>query len=135
MEALQVIREKAAPVTPPPPVLSAINPPSLLPKIEPSAALFFIGTGVRLTDDSWLVLQSITESLVERPIMIGLEAYGGTPGNDVEKARRIALRRGLAVRRHFLEQGIPDALILLHVEGIAETDTPGHRIDLFLATE
>lgn len=135
MEALQVVREKAAPVTPPPPVLSAINPPSLLPKVEPNAALFFVGTSERLTDDSWLVLQSMAESLTERPVRIALQAYGGTPGTDVADARRIALRRGVAVRRYFLEQGMAEARIMLHVEGIAQTDTPGHRIDLFLATE
>lgn len=134
MEAL-VVRQKAAPVTPPPAVLSAINPPSLLPKVEPNATLFFVGTGERLTDDSWLVLQSMTESLTERPVRIALQAYGGTPGTDVADARRIALRRGVAVRRYFLEQGIAEARIMLRVKGIAQTDTPGHRIDLFLATE
>ena len=134
-EALRVLEEKVAPGATPQLIGPMVSPAAPPPKEQSATALIFVGTGERLTEESWSILKTMTESLTQKPVKIELEAYGGTPDDDLETAQRIAFRRGVALRRYFLERGIPDNFIRLDVKGLAEADAPPHRIDLFLATE
>ncbi len=63
---------------------------------------------------------------------IQLEAYGGSPGDKSSDARRLSLRRALAVRQLLIDDGVPSARIDVRAMGGADDKGPADRVDVFI---
>jgi outer membrane protein OmpA-like peptidoglycan-associated protein len=63
---------------------------------------------------------------------IQLEAYGGTPGDKSSDARRLSLRRALAVRQLLIDDGIPSGRIDVRAMGGVDDKGPSDRVDVFI---
>ena len=63
---------------------------------------------------------------------VQIEAYGGTPGDKSSEARRLSLRRALAVRQLLIDNGIPTDRIVVRALGGADDRGNADRVDVFL---
>ncbi|MGD0190772.1 MAG: OmpA family protein [Rhizomicrobium sp.] len=63
---------------------------------------------------------------------IQLEAYGGAPGDKSSDARRLSLRRALAVRQLLIDDGVPSARIDVRAMGGSDDSGPADRVDVFV---
>src|ERR1700733_1314636 len=63
---------------------------------------------------------------------IQLEAYGGTPGDKSSDARRLSLKRALAVRQLLIDDGVPSARIDVRAMGGIDDKGPVDRVDVFV---
>jgi len=64
---------------------------------------------------------------------IQLDAYGGAPGDKSSDARRIALKRGLAVRQVLIDNGVPPDRIDVRALGGSEDASQPDRVDVYLS--
>jgi outer membrane protein OmpA-like peptidoglycan-associated protein len=65
---------------------------------------------------------------------IQLEAYGGAPGDKSSDARRLSLRRALAVRQLLIDDGVPSARIDVRAMGGSDDGNQADRVDVFVRT-
>lgn len=65
---------------------------------------------------------------------IQIEAYGGAPGDKSSDARRLSLRRALAVRQLLIDNGIPSSRIDVRAMGGVDDKGPADRVDVFVRT-
>jgi outer membrane protein OmpA-like peptidoglycan-associated protein len=63
---------------------------------------------------------------------IQLEAYGGAPGDKSSDARRISLRRALAIRQLLIDDGVPADRIAVKAMGGASDNEQPDRVDVFV---
>jgi len=63
---------------------------------------------------------------------IQLEAYGGAPGDKSTDARRLSLKRALAVRQLLIDNGVPSNRIDVRAMGGVDDKGPTDRVDVFL---
>ena len=63
---------------------------------------------------------------------VQLEAYSGTPGDKSSDARRLSLKRALAVRQLLIDNGVPSNRIDVRAMGGADDNGPDDRVDVFL---
>jgi hypothetical protein len=63
---------------------------------------------------------------------IQLEAYGGAPGDKSSDARRLSLKRALAVRQLLIDNGVPSNRIDVRAMGGVDDKGPADRVDVFL---
>jgi outer membrane protein OmpA-like peptidoglycan-associated protein len=92
---------------------------------DPSPAQF---TGVKL------LAGEIVGALETGARRVQLEAYGGTPGDKSSEARRLALKRALAVRQLLIDSGVPSNRIDVRALGGVDDKGPNDRVDVFLRT-
>jgi outer membrane protein OmpA-like peptidoglycan-associated protein len=90
---------------------------------DPSPAQF---QGVKLLAGD---LSSALESGASR---VQLEAYGGAPGDKSSDARRLALKRALAVRQLLIDDGVPSNRIDVRAMGGVDDKGPSDRVDVFV---
>jgi outer membrane protein OmpA-like peptidoglycan-associated protein len=90
---------------------------------NPSAAQF---KGVKL------LANDVSTALETGAARVQLEAYGGSPGDKSSEARRLSLKRALAVRQLFIDDGIPSNRIDVRAMGGADDKGPNDRVDVFL---
>ena len=90
---------------------------------DPSPAQF---NGVRLLAGD---LSSALESGASR---VELDAYGGAPGDKSSDARRLSLKRALAVRQLLIDNGVPSNRIDVRAMGGIGDKGPADRVDVFL---
>ena len=65
---------------------------------------------------------------------VQLEAYGGTPGDKSSDARRLSLKRALAVRQLLIDDGVPSTRIDVRAMGGVNDKGPTDRVDVFVRT-
>jgi outer membrane protein OmpA-like peptidoglycan-associated protein len=65
---------------------------------------------------------------------VQLEAYGGTPGDKSSDARRLSLKRALAVRQLLIDNGVPSNRIDVRAMGGIDDSGPTDRVDVFVRT-
>lgn len=65
---------------------------------------------------------------------VQLEAFGGAPGDKSSEARRISLKRALAVRAQLIEDGVPPERIDVRALGGADDGGAPDRVDVFVRT-
>jgi outer membrane protein OmpA-like peptidoglycan-associated protein len=98
--------------------------------------VFKTGRGAELVDLDQATLQKL-DQLAKRICNDGkrvmLEAFGGARGDKSHEAHRIALRRGLAVRRYLIARGVPSSWIDILAVGGAKAG-PLNRVDVMLAS-
>ena len=63
---------------------------------------------------------------------IQLEAYGGAPGDKSSDARRLSLKRALAVRQLLIDNGVPSNRIDVRAMGGVDDKGPTDRVDVFV---
>jgi outer membrane protein OmpA-like peptidoglycan-associated protein len=59
-----------------------------------------------------------------------LRAFGGSAGDDSHEAHRLALRRGLSVRKYLMLRGVPSICIDVNAMGGATDGGPADRVDV-----
>lgn len=73
----------------------------------------------------------LNSSLQSGSNRVQLEAYGGKPNDTSSDARRLSLRRALAVRQLLIDAGLPSDRIDVHAMGGASTGS-ADRVDIFV---
>ncbi len=63
---------------------------------------------------------------------IELMAYAGARGDKGSDARRLSLKRALAIRQVLIDDGVPAERIDLHMQGGADDGGPADRVDVFV---
>jgi outer membrane protein OmpA-like peptidoglycan-associated protein len=63
---------------------------------------------------------------------IQLEAYGGAPGDKSSDARRLSLKRALAVRQLLIDNGVPSNRIDVRAMGGVDDKGAADRVDVFV---
>lgn len=63
---------------------------------------------------------------------VEIEAFGGAPGDKSSDARRLSLKRALAVRQLLIDDGVPTDRINVHAMGGIDDRGNANRIDLYL---
>ncbi len=77
---------------------------------------------------------NLNSALDAGALRIQLEAYGGAPGDKSSNARRLSLRRALAVRQLLIDDGIPSSRIDVRAMGGVDDKGPADRVDVFIRT-
>ena len=100
-----------------------------------AAILFDDGDSV-LTDSSNARLKDLASSLMTALASgadeVELVAYGGSPGDKSSAARRLSLKRALAVREGLILRGVPANRIDVRALGGVEDNGPTDRVDIFI---
>ncbi|MEO0960824.1 MAG: OmpA family protein [Pseudomonadota bacterium] len=123
-EASAVEEPQVAALSTPEPVVALPDPdPAILRVLfdEDTAAII----GSARSD-----LDAIGESLRYDPRRIELKAYGGEPGDKASEARRISLKRGLAVRAYLIGLGIDSRRIDVRALGGVTDTGSADRVDV-----
>jgi outer membrane protein OmpA-like peptidoglycan-associated protein len=63
---------------------------------------------------------------------VEVDAFGGTPGDKSSDARRMSLRRALAVRQLLIDNGVPADRISVHALGGIEDQGKPDRVDVYV---
>ncbi len=63
---------------------------------------------------------------------VELEAYGGAPGDKSSDARRLSLRRALAIRQLLIDSGVPAGRIDVRALGGIDDHGNADRVDVYL---
>lgn len=79
-----------------------------------------------------VLADEVSTALESGASRVQLEAYAGTPGDKSSDARRLSLKRALAVRQLFIDSGIPSNRIDVRAMGGAEDKGPDDRVDVFV---
>ena len=61
-------------------------------------------------------------------------AYGGDKGDKGSDARRLSLKRALAIRQVLIDDGVPSERIDVRAMGGADDGGPADRVDVFVRT-
>ena len=81
-----------------------------------------------------LLAGDISGALEAGASRVQLEAYGGAPGDKSSDARRLSLKRALAVRQLLIDNGVPSSRIDVRAMGGADDKGPNDRVDVFVRT-
>ena len=81
-----------------------------------------------------LLAGDVSTALESGASRVQLEAYGGAPGDKSSDARRLSLKRALAVRQLLIDNGIPSNRIDVRAMGGADDKGPNDRVDVYLRT-
>lgn len=92
---------------------------------DPSPAQF---KGVKL------LAGDLSAALESGATRVQLEAYGGPPGDKSSDARRLSLRRALAVRQLLIDNGVPSSRIDVRAMGGIDDKGSADRVDVFVRT-
>ena len=79
-----------------------------------------------------VLADNLNAALEKGAAAIQLEAYGGAPGDKSSDARRLSLRRALAVRQLLIDDGVPSARIDVRPMGGADDRDQPDRVDVFI---
>ncbi|HVZ27227.1 MAG TPA: OmpA family protein, partial [Rhizomicrobium sp.] len=60
--------------------------------------------------------------------------YGGEKGDKGSDARRLSLKRALAIRQVLIDDGVPSERIDVRAMGGADDGGPADRVDVFVKT-
>ncbi len=77
-------------------------------------------------------LDLIATELMRHSDRIEIQAYAGLPGGLSSPARRLSLRRGLAVRKYLVDQGVLQSRIDVRALGGVRDSGPGERVDIIV---
>lgn len=100
------------------------------------AAILFDQNSSALSGDGSARLKDLSSGLnaalsggADRVELIG---YGGAPGDKSSDARRMSLKRALAIREALIVDGLPADRIDVRALGGVEDDGPANRVDIFV---
>ncbi len=96
-------------------------------------SIAFERLSTQLSDAEASALDAIAAQLRDGDFRIELRAFGGTAADRSHSARRIALRRALAVRNHLMGAGIDQERMIVRALGGASDGGPSDRVDVIAA--
>jgi outer membrane protein OmpA-like peptidoglycan-associated protein len=76
----------------------------------------------------------LNAAMVNQASRIQLLAYGGEKGDKGSDARRLSLKRALAIRQVLIDDGVPSERIDVRAMGGADDGGPADRVDVFVKT-
>jgi outer membrane protein OmpA-like peptidoglycan-associated protein len=124
-----------AKATPPPASASGVSVPPEPGLTKRSVILFAAGA----SDPAQSALGSIkflagdlNSSMTGAGSRIQLLAYGGDKGDKSSDARRLSLKRALAIRQVLIDDGVPAERIDVRAMGGADDGGPSDRVDVFV---
>jgi outer membrane protein OmpA-like peptidoglycan-associated protein len=83
--------------------------------------------------ESIRLLAGQLNGLLNRPqSRVELMAYGGAKGDRSSDARRLTLRRALAIRQILIDAGVSSTRINVHAQAGADDSGPADRVDVFI---
>ena len=74
----------------------------------------------------------LTAAMTGASSRIQLQANGGEPGDKSSDARRLSLKRALAIRQVLIDDGVPADRIDVHAEGGVDDSGPADRVDVYI---
>jgi outer membrane protein OmpA-like peptidoglycan-associated protein len=79
-----------------------------------------------------LLAGDLNSALEAGATQIQLQAFGGAPGDKGSEAKRISLRRALAIRQLLIDNGVPSAKIVTRAMGGATDGGEADRVDIYV---
>lgn len=79
-----------------------------------------------------LLAGDLNSALEAGATQIQLQAFGGGPGDKGSEAKRISLRRALAIRQLLIDNGVPAAKIVTRAMGGATDGGEADRVDIYV---
>jgi outer membrane protein OmpA-like peptidoglycan-associated protein len=79
-----------------------------------------------------LLAGDLNSALEAGATQIQLEAFGGNPGDKGSDAKRIALKRALAIRQLLIDNGVPSNRIITKAMGGATDNGEPDRVDIYV---
>ncbi|HWC62552.1 MAG TPA: OmpA family protein [Rhizomicrobium sp.] len=131
-------RQQTAKAEPPPPArpLMAQEPPT--PGLtKRSVILFSAGASdpaKKALDSIKFLAGDLNAAMVNQGSRVQLLAYGGEKGDKGSDARRLSLKRALAIRQVLIDDGVPSERIDVRAMGGADDGGPADRVDVFVKT-
>ena len=113
------------------------------PRVDTHAGLakqgevLFASGATDLVADSASSLKTMAASLnatldAQASAGVEIDAYGGPPGDKSSGARRLSLRRAIAVRQMLIDGGIPSERIIVRALGGIDDQGNADRVDVYL---
>lgn len=79
-------------------------------------------------------LRRVAKRVLKKGAHVQIVAFAGEINDRTSRARRMALKRGLAVRAYLLERGVPRTRMSIHPMGGVSDAGPLDRVDLVFST-
>ena len=98
------------------------------------SVVIFDRTGSDLSGEAVSALNDIAGGLRDTNARIQLLAFGGDTAERSHSARRLALRRALAVRNYLMQAGVDQEQISVRALGGATDGGPASRVDVIIPT-
>jgi outer membrane protein OmpA-like peptidoglycan-associated protein len=83
-------------------------------------------------DSIRLLAGQLNTGLSRAQSRIELMAFGGTKGDKGSDARRLSLKRALAIRQVLIDAGVSSARIDVHAQGGVDDSGPTDRVDVYI---
>jgi outer membrane protein OmpA-like peptidoglycan-associated protein len=125
---------KANPVPPPASPAGAVDPnaPGLTKR---SVILFAVGASdpaASALDAIKLLAGDLNSAMTKTSSRVQLMAYGGVGGDKSSDARRLSLKRALAIRQVLIDDGVPSERIDVRAMGGVDDGGPLDRVDVYV---
>jgi outer membrane protein OmpA-like peptidoglycan-associated protein len=125
---------KANPVPAPPSPAGAVDPnaPGLSKR---SVILFAVGAAdpaASALDAIKLLAGDLNAAMTKTSSRVQLIAYGGVGGDKSSDARRLSLKRALAIRQVLIDDGVPSERIDVRAMGGVDDGGPLDRVDVYV---
>lgn len=129
---------QTARANPPPPTVTTRPPTAATPGLSKRSVILF---APKATDPAQSALGALkflagdlNAAMTNASDRIELEAYGGDRGDKGSDARRLSLKRALAVRQALIDDGVPAERIDVRAMGGVDDSGPADRVDVYLKT-
>jgi len=83
-------------------------------------------------DSIRLLAGQLNNALTRSQSRVELMAYGGAKGDKGSDARRLSLKRALAIRQTLIDSGVSSARIDVHAQGGVDDTGPTDRVDVYI---
>jgi outer membrane protein OmpA-like peptidoglycan-associated protein len=83
-------------------------------------------------DSIRLLAGQLNNGLTRSQSRVELMAYGGNKGDKGSDARRLSLKRALAIRQVLIDSGVSSARIDVHAQGGVDDTGPTDRVDVYI---
>ena len=76
----------------------------------------------------------LSAAMTSASARVQIQAYGGNRGDKSSDARRLSLKRALAIRQVLIDDGVPAERIDVRAMGGADDSGPADRVDVYVKT-
>jgi outer membrane protein OmpA-like peptidoglycan-associated protein len=129
---------QTARANPPPPTVTTRPPSAATPGLSKRSVILF---APKATDPAQSALGALkflagdlNAAMTSAADRVELQAYGGDRGDKGSDARRLSLKRALAVRQALIDDGVPAERIDVRAMGGVDDSGPADRVDVYLKT-
>ncbi len=129
---------QTARANPPPPTVTTGPPSAATPGLSKRSVILF---APKATDPAQSALGALkflagdlNAAMTSAADRVELQAYGGNRGDKGSDARRLSLKRALAVRQALIDDGVSAERIDVRAMGGADDTGPADRVDVYLKT-